>query len=475
MSLALSQVRGLSFKLTLGVRHLVGLVGLLAAVAVGWAATTRHVSAVLVLAGVGLLSTAALTGGLEGLAVCVVLLAFLPIPSVEIGNATFGFATLTAPMLVAAVLLEARRSRLTLQVPHLGLYGAFLAVAALSVAYSWIAWDPGVGTGKELGAGHRWIGYQIAQLYFLVLPMIAFTAGFNYARLRRLNSLLMALAIGLALSVLSSLATWAAHPTNPLDSYQLNQRVGSFDYISATFLTVLGAACLLWSSKPLQKALGIGAAFAGLLGVFIAGYLNPWLAVMAALSVMVWHRARGRGLAAWVAALTALVVTFQSGILDFLLVRSQSSDLDRITLWQDSLRIWLKSPLVGVGSGNLTSYSETYSSFPLALVLQGYHQVHNTFLELLAEDGVIGLLLFLAFLVAVFRSLVVTPSPIGDSPTVRTVALGLLVATVTMGLFASGLVPMVNSAGWTTIGSVTTVWLVVGCAAGGREAGRQVA
>jgi hypothetical protein len=464
----------MSLKLTLSARHLVGLLGLLAAMAVGWAATTRHVYTALVLAGVGLLSAVALTGGLEGLAVCVVLLAFLPLPGVEIGTASFGFATLTAPMILAAVLWEAHRNRMTLQAPHLSLYAAFLAVAALSVAYSWIAWDPGVGTSKELGAGHRWIGYQIAQLYFLALPLVAFTAGFNYARLRRLDSLLVVLAIGLALSVLSSLATWASHPANPLDYYRLNQRGGSFDYVDATLLTVLGAASVLWSYKPLQRALGMGAVLAGLLGVFIAGYLNSWLAVIAALGVMVWHRSRGRGLAAWVAALTALVVTFQSGILDFLLVRSQSSDLDRLTLWQDSLRIWLKSPLVGVGSGNLTSYTETYSSFPLALVLQGYHQVHNTFLELLAEDGIIGLLLFLAFLVVVFRSLVIGKSPTVDSPTVPTAALGLLVATVTMGLFASGLVPMVNSAGWTSIGAVTTVWLVVGCAAGGRSAGSQV-
>jgi hypothetical protein len=455
-------------------RQLIWLLGLLAATALGWAATTRHVYAAVVLAGIGLLAAVALSGGLQGFTVCLLLLGFIPLRGVEIGNASFGFATLTAPMILAAVLLEARRTGLTVQVPNLGLYAAFLVVAALSVAYSWIAWDPGVGTGKDLGAGHRWIGYQVAQLYFLALPIIAFTAGFNYARLRRLDSLVVALMVGLGLSVGSSLATWASHPTNPLDSYRLNQRVGSFDYVNATFLALLGAACLLGSSKPMQRALGIGATFLGLLGVFIAGYLNSWLAVIAALSMMVWHRARGRGLALWVAALAALVVTFQSGILDFLLVRSQSSDLDRIILWQDSLGIWLKSPLVGVGPGDLTGYSEAYSSFPLVLVLQGYHQVHNTFLELLAEDGIIGLGLFLTFLVVVFRTLVVDETPIVDSPIVRSAAPGMLVAAVTMGLFASGLLPMVNSAGWTSIGSVTTVWLVVGCAAGVRRTAGQV-
>jgi O-antigen ligase len=69
-----------------------------------------------------------------------------------------------------------------------------------------------------------------------------------------------------------------------------------------------------------------------------------------------------------------------------------SGDLGgRVILWKRSLLIFTQSPLIGMGSGVLRS--------PLVLGTQA----HNTFISVLAELGLIGLLLFLFILIIVFQ------------------------------------------------------------------------
>jgi O-antigen ligase len=72
----------------------------------------------------------------------------------------------------------------------------------------------------------------------------------------------------------------------------------------------------------------------------------------------------------------------------------------RSELWRVAWRITAQHPVAGVGLHNFTVYSPRYVREPgplkdVALIAERPHAVHNTYLELVAETGVIGLGLFL--------------------------------------------------------------------------------
>jgi O-antigen ligase len=73
----------------------------------------------------------------------------------------------------------------------------------------------------------------------------------------------------------------------------------------------------------------------------------------------------------------------------------------RADIWQVAWRISAQHPAVGVGLHNFTVYSPRYVRQPGALnnvdlIAERPHAVHNTYLGLLAETGVVGLGLFVA-------------------------------------------------------------------------------
>ncbi len=159
-------------------------------------------------------------------------------------------------------------------------------------------------------------------------------------------------------------------------------------------------------------------------------------------------------------------VTAQSTIGTIVEQRLAGNDLDRISLWQSALIVWSKSPIIGVGAGNLDSYMERFSLFGITLVLQGYQQAHNIFLELLAEIGVIGLSVFLLFLGLVVIRLGRRRRELSrDSRHFLATAMAMLVGEALMASVGSGIVPTIASAGWEGIPPVLVVWFFAGAAA----------
>jgi O-antigen ligase len=61
----------------------------------------------------------------------------------------------------------------------------------------------------------------------------------------------------------------------------------------------------------------------------------------------------------------------------------------RVYIWRDAFSIFLEHPLIGIGSGAFHAFSDIKSA------------VHNTFLSVLVETGVIGLALFVIILVII--------------------------------------------------------------------------
>ena len=77
----------------------------------------------------------------------------------------------------------------------------------------------------------------------------------------------------------------------------------------------------------------------------------------------------------------------------------------RADLWQVASRVAGDHPLVGVGLNNFRSESGAYVRKPgtleyVDLISERPHVVHNVYLQLLAEEGIVGLSLFLAVALA---------------------------------------------------------------------------
>ncbi len=72
--------------------------------------------------------------------------------------------------------------------------------------------------------------------------------------------------------------------------------------------------------------------------------------------------------------------------------------IERMSHWQTAVAMWDEHPWIGVGIGN---YNERFTEFavhPQFVESQGH--AHNYYLHMLAETGVVGLLVYLGFLIA---------------------------------------------------------------------------
>ncbi len=81
---------------------------------------------------------------------------------------------------------------------------------------------------------------------------------------------------------------------------------------------------------------------------------------------------------------------------------SINSIAERVTLFEASFEVIAQNPMFGVGSNNFIKAMSTQNIMSTSLV-RLLQPVHNVFLLILAENGVIGLLLFLLLLFQVFK------------------------------------------------------------------------
>lgn len=79
----------------------------------------------------------------------------------------------------------------------------------------------------------------------------------------------------------------------------------------------------------------------------------------------------------------------------------------RIYIWQKTLNIFKKNPFIGVGAGNFKINFLLYAEdrpYQIALIKEVLEDVHNDFLEILVETGIIGFLIFLFILFQIFKT-----------------------------------------------------------------------
>ncbi len=84
---------------------------------------------------------------------------------------------------------------------------------------------------------------------------------------------------------------------------------------------------------------------------------------------------------------------------------TKSADAYRIIIWQDSLRLWSKRPILGVGPGNFWPVDQVFTQLPVLLRdfdSTGLGVAHNGTLQTLGELGPLGVVFLYSFVVVVF-------------------------------------------------------------------------
>jgi O-antigen ligase len=182
-------------------------------------------------------------------------------------------------------------------------------------------------------------------------------------------------------------------------------------------LGVFGLSMVCWSRWPTWAKLLIGYAVAiCYLGVVLTGSRGGYLStgasllVFAALSLWVLRAASaslfwkigGVGFVAAVAIAVAVVFFVHKS--DYLSDRAHKvydPTNERLDFWKAAVEQWKLQPLVGTGSGTYLYYGR---QFRTERVQRDPVEVHNDYLHLLAEYGVVGGVFFLIFFAAHLRN-----------------------------------------------------------------------
>jgi O-antigen ligase len=188
----------------------------------------------------------------------------------------------------------------------------------------------------------------------------------------------------------------------------------------AGLLEVIGAfgwSIVCWSRWPAWMKLLTGyAAGVCYLGLILTGSRGGYLSavasllILAILSMIILRQTSARLF--WRVAGAGLIGTLVIGITIFFLVHKSAYLSDRaqnvvdtanirIDLWQAAIQQWKLQPIFGTGSGTYLYYGR---QFRTERTLPDPVYVHNDYLQLLAEYGLVGVAGFLVFFAAHLRN-----------------------------------------------------------------------
>lgn len=146
----------------------------------------------------------------------------------------------------------------------------------------------------------------------------------------------------------------------------------------------------------------------------LTGSRGGVVSLVAALLAMVGLGARGRGgrrragVLAVVTALIMLVAMWIGGDILYGTVERLGEELNaaeespRLGLWEDAFRLWRDAPLIGSGLASFGVAFEPYRTMTAPVI---FTHAESDWVQILTDTGIVGLMLVLATIVAVGRSL----------------------------------------------------------------------
>ena len=185
--------------------------------------------------------------------------------------------------------------------------------------------------------------------------------------------------------------------------------------MSAGLLMVAAAWLYGRKVKTPTTLAGAGSAAAGLVLSMARTY---YLAVIPAVVIVLWGKGKKRLLQAGLALVILAAAAFALGPaalrerMENLGDMNNGSTSERVYLWISGLHMWMDHPLAGWGPGIYEQVAEPYKApyadrihYPGRTGFQTRGHCHNLFLMIAIQSGAVGLLLFLAFVAAVCREL----------------------------------------------------------------------
>jgi O-antigen ligase len=168
--------------------------------------------------------------------------------------------------------------------------------------------------------------------------------------------------------------------------------------LAALLIFVLPQALVrAWTATGAKKLFFSGAALVLLAGLWATGSVGAWCCLALVLFVLAWKQGLKKE-ALILLALGAVVVfgvVWGRGFHSW----SQASYSMRLELWRSAWALFLQHPFLGSGLG---TFKEAYLSAGFDLGTGSFF-AHNLFLQLLAETGLVGTILFVLALWSVVR------------------------------------------------------------------------
>ena len=250
----------------------------------------------------------------------------------------------------------------------------------------------------------------ITSLQLLVLVWLIWEIAWSPERQR---SLLQAYVVGVCVAAVATIhsylsgSAWLAHGTVETARFvALNQDPNELGVILALGLPM---AWYLGLPRPQQRTVWIWRLYIplGIMGILLTGSRGAFLTALVALLIipLTLGRVRLRTKIALYALAVGSLMLATSFVPEASLQRIQSTRADieagyfggRIYIWMAGLEVAREHPLAGVGAGG----------FGAAVAPTLHHDMasHQTFLEILVEQGVVGLLLFCAVVGAAIKPL----------------------------------------------------------------------
>jgi O-antigen ligase len=217
----------------------------------------------------------------------------------------------------------------------------------------------------------------------------------------------VAASVALGLAGFDLGATPSVAETATSSQGRLQGASGDPNFMAAFIVAAVALGAVLWGAVASRWRVVVPA----LMGLLLVGLpatesRGGLLALLVVLVVAIVVMRGRRSAVLGGAAVAVLVAGVWIAANPSALARIQSAEQDRGNgredLWLVARRMSADHPLTGVGLHNFTARSPEYIRQPgsltyVDLVVDRPHEVHNTYLQMLAETGVIGLGLFLAF------------------------------------------------------------------------------
>lgn len=130
---------------------------------------------------------------------------------------------------------------------------------------------------------------------------------------------------------------------------------------------------------------------------------GPWVAFAGGLLIMLLHEPN-RGVASVLTAIAAVAVPLVLVLHIELLPQRQGTIDFRMGLYRESLVAFKEHPIAGWGTGRFTSVKHLFDNHRSTSL--GTNVEHDTIVAMATDTGAIGALLYISFLVGLFRSLI---------------------------------------------------------------------